>query len=107
MPHYFARPHDGQAGPGLQYQRMGDIHVLVKYDDAGALRGILAFYEHDVGDFKAGTFHVSVHPDHRRRGIGLQLLAEAYRRWDIKVDPDHCTPEGLALREAYRRSNAG
>jgi GNAT superfamily N-acetyltransferase len=84
-----------------------EIDCLLYRSRKGTLIGILQYFAEDAPmDLeKAGNMNVFVHPRRQRRGIGLELVAEADRRWHINWDQQMYTPEGLALIERYLRGH--
>ncbi len=90
--------------PGVvEFQPEIDFEMwsLLWYDDASKLRGILNYYPVGSPAERPGEFNITVHPAWRRRGIGTELLDEAFKRWPIELDRQRWTAEGLAFIKAY------
>lgn len=97
-------PHKGT--PGIAYFR-GDLPDTDKIVDcllyrniSGHLIGILNYYSWDSEWEDAGNCNLWVRPDCQRQGIGTHLLREAQKRWQVEIEQQRYTPEGLALVEA-------
>lgn len=93
-----------EGGPGIVYfsgdTPLGDVDCLLFYDRKKRLRGILNYYAIDFPPYeKAGNVNVWVHPSSQRRGIGTALVMEAFERWNIDLDGQRFTPEGLRLAD--------
>lgn len=90
-------------GRGMTYFRgdIGDgkwVDCLLRYNTAGTLVGILNFYPQDVKPFeRRGNVNVFIHPDHRRTGIGRELLTRAVELWRVPLEQQRCTRAGAAL----------
>ena len=101
--------------PGVGYERHyanefdrppgAPVDCLLVRDRHGDLIGILNHYpEDDPGGFEqAGNINVWVHPKRQRRGIGQMLVREAQERWQISLEQQRYSPEGLRLLAALRR----
>lgn len=77
-------------------------HTITYRDEEGVLLGVLWFYP--KGNLPAknpGEVEVVVHPDHRRHGIGMLLIKEAIRLWDIQAKKQRYNPASAALTESW------
>ncbi len=80
------------------------IDCLLYRCKAGKLRAILNYYGVDYPPYeKAGNVNLWVAPRWQRRGIGMRLLEEADRRWQIDFDQQRYTEAGAALITAFLR----
>lgn len=83
------------------------IESLTMRDDDGKLIGIFYYYPQDCYERTgekletAGNANVFVHPDHRRQGVGTQLVTEATQRWDIDFEQQRYSASGSALAHAF------
>lgn len=100
-------PATGPAGlsyfPGVT--PLGVIDCLLWRSESGELIGILNHYPFTTPDGQVpGSVNFWVKPAWRRRGIGTRLLEEADLRWQLDMNDQALTAEGVAtLTHAFRR----
>lgn len=101
-------PEIGPAGlsyfPGVT--PLGTVDCLLWRSEAGELIGILNHYPFRTAEGQTpGSINVWVKPSWRRRGIGTRLLEEADRRWQLDLNDQVLTPEGVGvIKHALRRN---
>lgn len=72
------------------------IDCLLYRDEDGLLVGILNHYPDSNSEIEhAGNANIWVKPDHQRQGIGTALLKEAMRRWDLDLEQQNYTTQGV------------
>lgn len=91
--------------PGVSYFAgiEGDavIHCLLYREDRGFVVGILNYYDQDFPPFETkGNVNLFIHRKYKRHGIGTALWNEAVRRWDVTLETQRFSPEGLAFAQA-------
>lgn len=81
---------------GTYYGETGDMHIIEAHDEDGATVGEL------YCDLTTGQImQIEVNEDRRGEGIARLLAEHAATIFDVYHSPDeHCTPEGLAFKEA-------
>lgn len=81
---------------GTYYGETDEMHIVEAHDEDGAMIGEL------YCDLTTGQImQIEVNEDHRGEGIARLLTEHAANIFDVYHSPDeHCTPEGLAFKEA-------
>lgn len=81
---------------GTYYGEAGDMHIVEARDEDGTMIGEL------YCDLTTGQImQIEVNEDRRGEGIARLLAEHAATIFDVYHSPDeHCTPEGLAFKEA-------
>ena len=81
---------------GTYYGEAGDMHIVEARDEDDAMVGEL------YCDLTTGQImQIEVSEDRRGEGIARLLAEHAATIFDVYHSPDeHCTPEGLAFKEA-------
>lgn len=81
---------------GTYYGEADEMHIVEAHDEDGAMIG------EPYCDFTTGQIMlIEVNEDRRGEGIARLLAEHAATIFDVYHSPDeHCTPEGLAFKEA-------
>ena len=107
------------AGIHLERHHLGEwpnwtqIDCLLYRDEDGLLIGILNYYcDSNNPEEQQGNANIWVKPDRQRQGIGTALLREAMRRWDIDLNQQKYTTQGVLfvdglLKKGLLRREAG
>lgn len=78
------------------------VNQLLYRDDDGVLIAVITHYPQMIIPFKMkGEVDLVVDPAHRRKGLGMMLIKEASKRWDIQAKAQRYTPASAALTNAY------
>ena len=104
-----ARPveYEGRGVPGgisHRYLEVGNgkipVNYLLHHGDDGQINGILSHFPEGTPFEKPGSITVTVHPSHRKKGVGAALVNAAVDRFGIDLDSQEYTPLGYEL---YRK----
>ena len=81
---------------GTYYGETTEMHIIEAHDEVDTMIGEL------YCDLTTGQImQIEVNEDHRGEGIARLLAEHAATIFDVYHSPDeHCTPEGLAFKEA-------
>jgi GNAT superfamily N-acetyltransferase len=99
------------------------MEILLYYEKGGGLAGVLNYFPNDIPAppgwwqatltnperrfiERAGHFNLIVDPAQQRQGIGMNLLAEANRRWHIDFEQQDYTAAGASLVQAFYKRRA-
>ena len=78
------------------------VQTLVYRDEEGFLKGVLYHYPQGFAHMKKpGEVELMVHPDSRRQGIGMKLLKEGIRLWDIQAKKQRYNEASARLTDAW------
>ncbi len=78
------------------------IFILAARNERGRVVGHLSYYpEGVISRYKPGEYSMNVWLGARRQGVGLALLTEADRRWDLDFTIQKYTEAGRALVVKY------
>lgn len=93
---------------GIQYFKGYIKGTITKYvdcllykDDKGLLAWILNHYPFDFELEKKGNFNVVVKPENTGKGIGMALLTEGIKMFNINLQNQKYTTSGLRLVNTY------
>ncbi|MDO5619313.1 hypothetical protein [Kocuria sp.] len=82
---------------GTYYDEPGTMHIVEAQDEDGQQIGEL-YCDHITGQ----VMQIDVNKNNRREGVATAMLAHAETVFHVFHSPDeHCTPEGLAFKEAH------
>lgn len=98
-------PKKGEPGFTFSCQHLFGVryaeYILFRNED-GEMCGIITYYLQDYFHLeKAGNLNISVDPRYWRKGIGLKLLLEAIKKWDIDFNKQIYTCSGIKLLLAF------
>lgn len=95
----------GPSGFSVLNVRSG-VLTLVYRDEEGILKGLLNYYPNGIfARNKPGEVELLVHPDARRQGIGMKVLKEGIRLWDIQARKQRYNPASAGLTEAWLKEH--
>jgi GNAT superfamily N-acetyltransferase len=78
------------------------VNSLEWRDGEGVLRGIINYYPKGLPASKrAGEVQLNVDPSARRQGIGMSLVKEAIRLWDIQAKKQRYNTASAGLTESW------
>ena len=95
-----------EAGLHHYEEASGLRQVVVFIGEHSEILGYIAVYPHGKSGpietaKKPGEFLITVHPQAKRRGIALSLLAAVEGLWSLDLSAQRFTPAGHSLAEAF------
>jgi len=94
-------PKQGESGFTFSFHHLFGVRYaeyIIYRNEEGEMVGIITYYLHDYFHLeRAGNLNISVDPKYWRNGIGLKLLKEAIRKWNIDFNKQTYTRSGIRL----------